>query len=110
MRLLRHNIRRPQLEQLEDRCIPGSVLDLLANPLFVSLGGGLSLDLLQIAGSAGALLDGQTTAAAQSAGSLVPLAAIPRSVQNPGDTRIWPQFITYRQDAPRMLGAGQAAH
>jgi hypothetical protein len=40
MRSLSKNRRRPQLERLEDRCVPGSVLDLLAAPLLPPLGDG----------------------------------------------------------------------
>src|SRR5437764_9681911 len=46
MRSLSKN-RRPQVEQLEDRCVPGSVLDLLANPFLLPLGDGQSPALLQ---------------------------------------------------------------
>jgi hypothetical protein len=46
MRSFSKNSRRPQVEQLEDRCVPGSVLDLLANPV-LPLGDGQSLDPLQ---------------------------------------------------------------
>jgi hypothetical protein len=38
----RKNSVRPQLERLEDRCVPGSVLDLMANPLPPPLGDGQS--------------------------------------------------------------------
>ncbi len=38
MRSLRKNSRRPRVEQLEDRCVPGSVLDLLGDPLLAPLG------------------------------------------------------------------------
>src|SRR6266404_5464091 len=38
MRTLRKNSRRPRVEQLEDRCVPGSVLDLLGDPLLAPLG------------------------------------------------------------------------
>ena len=37
MRSLRKNSRRPRVEQLEDRCVPGSVLDLLGVPLLAPL-------------------------------------------------------------------------
>src|SRR5437660_7729719 len=42
MRSLRKSSVRPQLERLEDRCVPGSVLDLWANPLLPPLGDGQS--------------------------------------------------------------------
>jgi hypothetical protein len=35
---LRKKSRRPLVEQLEDRCVPGSVLDLLGDPLLAPLG------------------------------------------------------------------------
>ncbi len=38
MRSLRKNSRRPLVEQLEDRCVPGSVLDLVGDPLLAPLG------------------------------------------------------------------------
>jgi hypothetical protein len=50
------NNRRPRVEQLEDRCVPGSVLDLLANPV-LPVGEGQSLDPLQ-AGQAAVPLPG----------------------------------------------------
>src|SRR6516162_8430789 len=46
MRSFSKNSRRPLVEQLEDRCVPGSVLDLLANPV-LPLGDGQSTDPLQ---------------------------------------------------------------
>ena len=55
MRSLRKNSVRPRLEQLEDRCVPGSVLDLLANPLPPPLGDGQSSALLQATEAAGSL-------------------------------------------------------
>jgi hypothetical protein len=45
MRPFSKKSRRPQVEQLEDRCVPGSVLDLLGAPLLAPLG--QSLVLLQ---------------------------------------------------------------
>jgi hypothetical protein len=38
MRPFTKNSRRPQVEQLEDRCVPGSVLDLLGDPLLAPVG------------------------------------------------------------------------
>jgi hypothetical protein len=46
MRSFSKNCRRPRIEQLEDRCVPGSVLSLLANP-GLPLGDGQSMDPLQ---------------------------------------------------------------
>src|SRR5262249_21284928 len=46
MRSFRKISRRPRVEQLEDRCVPGSVLDLLTNPV-LPLGDGQSMDPLQ---------------------------------------------------------------
>jgi hypothetical protein len=46
MRSFSKNYRRPRVEQLEDRCVPGSVLDLFANPV-LPLGDGQSMDSLQ---------------------------------------------------------------
>jgi hypothetical protein len=46
MRSLSKNSHRPRVELLEDRCVPGSVLDLLANPV-LPLGEGQSMDPLQ---------------------------------------------------------------
>src|SRR5712692_1888559 len=38
MRSLSKNSRRLRVEQLEDRCVPGSVLDLVGDPLLAPLG------------------------------------------------------------------------
>jgi hypothetical protein len=54
------NSRRPRIEQLEDRCVPGSVLDLLANPV-LPLGDGQSMDPLQAGLTAGRLPEHQAT-------------------------------------------------
>jgi hypothetical protein len=46
MRSFSKNSRRPRVEQLEDRCVPGIVLDLVANPV-LPLSGGPAMDPLQ---------------------------------------------------------------
>ena len=60
MRSFSKHSRRPRVEQLEDRCVPGSVLDLLANPV-LPLGDGQSLDLLQTGQTAVGLPGYETT-------------------------------------------------
>ena len=60
MRSFRRSSRRPQVEQLEDRCVPGSVLDLLANPV-LPLGEGQSMDPLQPGQTAVQLAEHQAT-------------------------------------------------
>ena len=60
MRSFSKHSRRPRVEQLEDRCVPGSVLDLLANPV-LPLGDGQSLDLLQAGQTAVGLPGYETT-------------------------------------------------
>ena len=63
MRSLRKNSVRPQLERLEDRCVPGSVLDLMANPLLPPLGDGQSPALLQATEAADSLTSGNLSPA-----------------------------------------------
>jgi hypothetical protein len=60
MRSFSKNRRRPRVEQLEDRCVPGSVLDLLANPV-LPLGDGQSMDPLQADQTAVLLPEHQAT-------------------------------------------------
>jgi hypothetical protein len=60
MRSFSKNYRRPRVEQLEDRCVPGSVLDLLANPV-LPLGDGQSLVPLQADQTAVRLPEHQAT-------------------------------------------------
>jgi hypothetical protein len=69
------NSRRPLVEQLEDRCVPGSVLDLLANPV-LPLGAEQSMDPVQ-AGQAAVPLPGYEASdmsgqAAQALGAATP--------------------------------------
>ena len=60
MRSFSKNRRRPRVEQLEDRCVPGSVLDLLANPV-LPLGPGQSMDALPADQTAVQLAEHQAT-------------------------------------------------
>jgi hypothetical protein len=75
MRSFSKNSGRPRVEQLEDRCVPGSVLDLLANPV-LPLGEGQSMDPLQAGQTAARLPGHQTTdmsgQAAQAVGAPTP--------------------------------------
>jgi hypothetical protein len=60
MRSFSKHSRRLQIEQLEDRCVPGSVLELLANPV-LPLGEGQSMDPLQADQTAVRLPEHQAT-------------------------------------------------
>ena len=59
MRSFSKNSRRPRVEQLEDRCVPGSMLDLLANPVLPPCDG-QSMDPLQADQTAVRLPEHQT--------------------------------------------------
>lgn len=93
--------RRPQVEQLEDRCIPGSMLDLLANPFLASLGAGLSLGALESSEAAlSILLPGDQTPGKPSQ------AASPPGRFAPGDSAFGVNLIGSQLSSSTPGGSG----
>jgi hypothetical protein len=105
MRPFSKKSRRPQVEQLEDRCVPGSVLDLLGAPLLAPLGQSLLLQATEAAISLQLPGDQATTMPSQAASPASGISPTDPGIPGPVGLRLAAGFEHSFQPLPAASGA-----